>query len=145
MKIDFKILFFISVRTCVALIFIYASIDKIVNPAEFSEIIYNYHLVPEFANNFFSLWLPWLEFVCGIFLLFGIWELASVSLITALMFLFISAMCINMVRGIDISCGCFTTHDTVIKSVFSYLIRDIIILILVSATWFISLKKNYNI
>lgn len=145
MKVDSKNLFFISVRTCVAIIFISASIDKIVNPAEFSEIIYNYRLVPEFANNLFSLWLPWLEFVCGILLLFGIWELASISLITALMFLFISAICANMVRGIDISCGCFSTYDTAIKSVFYYLTRDIIILILVSVTWFISFKKNYNI
>jgi len=142
MKIDFKNLFFISLRTCVAIIFIYASIDKIVNPAEFSEIVYNYRLVPVFANNLFSLWLPWLEFVCGIFLLFGIWELASISLIAVLMLIFLSAICANMVRGIDIVCGCFVTHDKVIKSVFSYIIRDIVIFILVAAVCLVSFKKN---
>ena len=52
-------------------IFLYASIDKIIHPRAFAEIIFNYHLLPDQLINVMALILPWLEGLLAVFLLLG--------------------------------------------------------------------------
>ncbi len=47
-------------------VFVYASIDKVLHPAAFAEVIYNYQIVPEIFINLVALILPWLEALIGI-------------------------------------------------------------------------------
>jgi len=91
----------------VGFIFIYASIDKIAAPAYFAGMIQNYQLIPDLFINFAAIVLPWLELLCGMLLLIGIWHRSAALLITILMVVFIIAISSAIFRGLDIECGCF--------------------------------------
>ena len=97
-------------RIILGCVFIYASFDKIRHPDLFAEVVYNYQLLPDAAVNLVAIWLPWLELVSGVLLLFGIWSQGSIFVISGLMLVFLSAMGINLARGLDIHCGCFSTQ-----------------------------------
>ena len=110
-------------------VFLWAGGTKIVNPHDFANIIANYQLLPDFAVNITAVWLPWIEVLCGILLISGIWVEGSLIVINALLIVFIVALISNWVRGIDVDCGCFAVD--VEKGESNYLfdiIRDIILL-----------------
>ena len=64
--------FLFLVRIILAFIFIYAGMQKIVDPDAFAISISNYRLLPISALNFFAITLPWIEIIAGILLMFGI-------------------------------------------------------------------------
>ncbi|AFH49481.1 DoxX family protein [Ignavibacterium album JCM 16511] len=94
-------------RIVIAIVFIYAGAEKISDPKSFSQAIYNYRLLPIESINFFAIILPWIELLSGILLLFGISVRENASVIGLLLFVFIIAVAISMIRGLDIECGCF--------------------------------------
>jgi len=63
----------IGSRWFLGIIFIWASIDKIVHPQGFARIIFNYQILPVQLVNITAIFLPWLELVAGICLITGIW------------------------------------------------------------------------
>ncbi len=89
-------------------IFVYASYDKIIHPAPFAEIVYNYQILPDVLVNLVSLFLPWLELLVGLSLILGIWLPGAVLICNLLLLAFFSTLVFNMARGLDIDCGCFT-------------------------------------
>ncbi len=97
-------------RIILALVFIYAGIEKISNPKDFAQAIANYKLLPISFVNLFALILPWLELISGILLLFGVAVKENSFVITFLLGIFIVAIIISLFRGLDISCGCFGTN-----------------------------------
>jgi uncharacterized membrane protein YphA (DoxX/SURF4 family) len=116
-------LFALICRLTLAIIFFYAGIEKIINPQEFAVAIYNYQLLPDFVINVLVVVLPWLEVIIAISLVIGIYSQGA-ALISALLFLiFAMALTINLVRGLDISCGCFGTSSGNIN--WFYLVRDL--------------------
>jgi len=96
-------------RVIVAFVFILAGIEKISNPANFSDSIDNYRLLPLFTINFFAIVLPWIELISGILLLFGILVKENSYLISIMLIVFIIAISISLMRGLNIDCGCFGT------------------------------------
>lgn len=110
-------------RIVLGCVFIYASLDKIIHPDFFAEAVYNYQLSPEVAVNLVAIWLPWLEFWCGVLLVLGLWVSGSILILSGLLLVFLSAMGINLARGLDIHCGCFTTRGTHSMTIFT-LFRD---------------------
>jgi putative oxidoreductase len=96
-------------RLYVGCFFIYASMSKIPYPAQFAEATANYRLVPYWFLNLGAVILPWIEFVCGLFLVIGFMSRASVILIGCMLILFNIMVLINMVWGAPISCGCYDT------------------------------------
>ncbi len=112
------------VRLAVGIIFIYASLDKISDPAQFARIMYNYHLLPGALINIFALALPWTEIICGILLILGVYKEGSIILINLMVLVFIVAIGINLFRGINLECGCFSVSSKAKESAISLLIRD---------------------
>ena len=98
-------------RLFVGGVFIYASLDKILQPDQFARIIFNYHLVPAPLINITALVLPWVEFGAGLLLVFGIWPRAAGQVLTGLIVVFLVALSINWLRGVDLECGCFTVSS----------------------------------
>jgi uncharacterized membrane protein YphA (DoxX/SURF4 family) len=120
---------------------IYASLDKIANPDQFARIVYNYRILPEFLINIYAVTLPWVELVTGLFLIFGI-VLESTSLLASFLFVvFIIAISINLFRGIDLNCGCFSTDPAGKKEGANLLINDFIYLFLGMMIFFF--HKNF--
>lgn len=63
---DFVRLFFIGARIFLGLVFVVASVDKIIHPKAFAEIIYNYQILPGSLINLTAIILPWLELLLGL-------------------------------------------------------------------------------
>ena len=94
-------------RLTLAIIFFYAGIEKIINSGAFAVAIYNYQLLPDCAINLSAIFLPWLEVLIAISLVSGIFKRGAALLSSLLFLTFATALTINLVRGLDISCGCF--------------------------------------
>lgn len=97
----------IRVQLALGAIFIVAAIPKIADPPSFAHMIYNYRILPAGLINISSLVMPWVELLCGMALVLGVWRRAALSIITILLVLFIVAISINLARGNAIDCGCF--------------------------------------
>ena len=110
-------------------IFIYASLDKIAQPLQFAKIIENYKILPLALNTLPALVLPWLEFLAGFCLVAGLWKRSAAMLLTFLLFLFILALGFNAFRGINMSCGCFSTSARDTENVYVLILRDLLILL----------------
>ena len=100
-------------RIILGIIFIYASYDKILDPAGFSKNIHNFHVTPIAIENILALVIPWLELIIGIFLIFGLFLDGTINITIALLILFIIVLSQAVFRGIDVHCGCFKTEADV--------------------------------
>ena len=94
-------------RVILGVILIYASIDKIVNPAEFAKAIGNYNVLPFGLENLLGIVLPVLELLVGTCLVLGIMIDGAAIIAAGMMVVFIIALSQALFRGIDINCGCF--------------------------------------
>lgn len=109
-------------RLALGIIFLYAGIEKIIAPREFAVAIYNYRLLPDWPVNMLAVILPWLELSVAACLISGIY-VRGAALLSALLFLiFAVALATNLIRGLDISCGCFGGSGGNIN--WLYLLRD---------------------
>jgi uncharacterized membrane protein YphA (DoxX/SURF4 family) len=111
-------------------LFIYASIDKIVHPHAFAKIIHNYRMVPDIFIYIMAIILPWVEMMAGLCAVSGIFRRSAAIILSALLGVFAIAISINLIRGLQFDCGCFSTVITEEGSnPVGLLIRDILILI----------------
>jgi uncharacterized membrane protein YphA (DoxX/SURF4 family) len=97
----------IRVQLALGVIFIAAALPKIVDPPSFAHMVYNYRIVPGSLVNLSALAMPWIELLCGVALVLGIWRGTARTLIAAMLVTFIIAISINLARGNAIDCGCF--------------------------------------
>ena len=112
-------------------VFIYASLDKIANPAEFAKAIGNYHVLPFGLENLLALFLPWLELITGILLIAGIMVDGATILIISMNIVFIFAISQALARGISIECGCFSVSTEGGSNIgFQTILRDFVYLIM---------------
>lgn len=109
-------------------IFIYASLDKIAHPEQFAKIVYNYKILPHSLINIFAIIIPWVELLCGLFLIAGIFVKSSSAILSLLLVSFIIALSMNFLRGLDINCGCFSTDPQRKKEGAILLLRDFVLL-----------------
>ena len=91
----------------VAAIFIYAGVLKVLDPIQLAHDINNYRILPWTLSVALAFYLPWLEILCGFALILRRLYLGGLSILTALISIFIVATIAAKIRGIDITCGCF--------------------------------------
>jgi len=99
--------FLLLIRLILGIVFVYASIDKIIDPSKFSNTIDNYHISPYVLNNLAALVIPWLELIIGLFLILGIFLNGSSFIAIILLVFFIFILVQALFRGINVNCGCF--------------------------------------
>jgi len=131
----------IVVRLVVGLTFLYASYYKIVEPGDFAKSIWYYHIVPGSLINLMAVILPWVELVCGVFLILGVVYRGSVVLVGLMTVVFILAIASAMVRGIDLDCGCFKAAESSGESIWRSLLLDVGLIILLLQLYFSRSKK----
>ena len=98
-------------RIILGLVFIVAGVEKISNPESFAISIENYKIMPVFIVNFTAIPLPWIEFITGLLLIFGVSVKENTAIINILLVVFIVLVVTALLRGLDIDCGCFGTLD----------------------------------
>jgi len=116
-------------RLVVGGVFLFAALDKLTHPAAFAQVIHHYRLVPEILLHPWAHFLPVLEIVVGAALVLGWWRRGAALLASGLTVIFMAAITAALVRGLDISCGCFHTdggHGVGLE----LLLRDIVLLLL---------------
>jgi hypothetical protein len=88
-------------------VFIYAGVLKMLDPVQFGLDIDNYKILPWFFSVRLAFYLPWLEIFCGVAIVFRFFYRGGLSILIALILVFIGATIAAKVRGLDITCGCF--------------------------------------
>jgi len=94
-------------RIVFATAFVLAGAAKMFDAAGFATVISHYQLLPAKMIYGAALILPAVELVCGLALLCGVLMRGALALLNALMAGFLAAMILSMVRGLDVTCGCF--------------------------------------
>jgi len=111
MAAAFSLLF----RILLGLIFLFAGIAKISDPVRFIFTLRQFNLFSEAVIPFMALYLPWLEFILGLFLILGLLYRASAFLLACLNTMFAIAILTVVVRGMEIDCGCFGMLADILK------------------------------
>jgi uncharacterized membrane protein YphA (DoxX/SURF4 family) len=127
MKKKRMVIFFL--RVAVGGIFFWAGVTKLVHPESFAVIVENYQVLPPLWVALVAVWLPWVELLCGLFLLIGIFVRGSALTTSVLMIIFMIMQMANLIRGLDVSCGCFSVSPEVKTSATLNFFRDLPILI----------------
>ena len=115
-------------------IFIYAGALKALDPIRFGIDIDNYKALPWAISVRFAFYLPWLEIFSGLALVFRCLYRGGLSILTALVLIFLGATVAAKVRGLDITCGCFG-HASQHWSFPQHLATDLAILAGLTALW----------
>ena len=110
------------------IIFIYSSLDKLQHPADFAQAVHNYQILPAIGVNLFAVVLPWMELICGILLVIGIYKRGSLLIINVLLTAFFAAIAVTLFRGLEIGCGCFSVSNGEDTIGVSYLLRDLVLI-----------------
>ncbi|MCX6149804.1 MAG: DoxX family membrane protein [Ignavibacteriales bacterium] len=116
-------------RLVLGFIFIYAAVEKIADPSGFADSIYNYKILPPYFINIIAIVIPWIEFIAGLFLIFGVAIKENAFIINTFLVLFLFLITISLFRGLNIDCGCFGTvggESVGIKKI----IEDVLLLLL---------------
>lgn len=120
---------YLLLRFGMGALFILDSWDKIRYPAAFAQVIQNYALLPAGMIPPVAILLPWVEALCGVSLIVGRLCLGGLAILNGLMLIFITALAINVIRGVDVACGCFSSSGSEQRGTYAwYFVRDIAIL-----------------
>jgi len=130
------------VRWILALVFLYAGIGKIINPADFAQDIDNYRILPYLLVTLMAAILPWIEVICGLLLLLGKWNLGTSFTVAGMNVVFIIAISSAMARGLDISCGCFASFGEGAKAGFPKIFEDLFLLAGSALIFFDAMKSS---
>jgi hypothetical protein len=87
-----------------------------------------------------AFYLPWLEILCGLALIFRLFYRGALSILTALVVVFLVATIAAKVRGLDITCGCFG-HASQNWSFPAHLALDLGILAALAALCYCSVAR----
>ena len=98
--------FFLIIRLLLGAMWVWASLDKIQNPAQFARDVANYHVMPFGLENLSAIVVPWLELLIGIGLIIGVMVDGAALVSLSLMLLFIVLISQAILRGFNIECGC---------------------------------------
>lgn len=94
-------------RIIVGGIFLISGLAKISDPVRFILTLREFSLFPEMIIPFTAIYLPWLEFILGLFILVGLMYRTASLLLAFLIGSFTFSILSVIVRGIEVDCGCF--------------------------------------
>src|SRR5213078_4332972 len=124
----------------IAAVFIYAGALKVLDPVQFANDIDNYKILPWTIGVGLAFYLPWLEILCGLALILRRLYLGGLSILTALVVVFLVATIAAKARGLDITCGCFG-HASQNWSFPAHLALDLGILTALAALCYCSIAR----
>ncbi len=95
-------------RVLLGVLMLWAAVSKLANPTDFLGSIYAYQLpLPRPWLQIAAVVLPWVELLCGLLLVAGLWLETALVMITGLLVVFVLATGLAWMRGLEIGCGCY--------------------------------------
>ena len=116
------------VRVALGCAFLASALPKIRQPYDFLSSVYGFELVGPKLGMVVAMTLPWMELLVGICLVGGIFVSGALLVSAAMGAMFAFVLASALYRGLDISCGCFST-STGGKISYVTLIRAVVILL----------------
>jgi putative oxidoreductase len=129
-------------RFVVGGVFIWAGLLKILDPLEFAQDIANYHVFSRDISFVIAIVLPWIEVLCGVLVILGIFRATSSLVLSGLLVAFLALITATILRGIDVECGCFGSLGRRVD--FLLLLTDSILLYLTMNIFVSSLKEKHE-
>jgi hypothetical protein len=132
-------------------VFLVAGLLKVGDPAAFQEDILAYRLTDNLVfTGILALYLPWLEIFCGVTALLAPllpvgkgrgFEIPAILILEALMLAFALGYVTTVLRGIDVSCGCFGEISEGWPQ-WLVIMRDLVLLLMGAALLALRLEKK---
>ena len=122
-------------------VFIYAGVLKAFDPVQFASDIDNYKILPWPVSVALAFYLPWLEILCALGLVFRFLYRGALVILSTSIVIFTLATIAAKVRGLDITCGCFG-HASQHWSFPSHLVTNLAILAALLALLFKVASQN---
>ena len=125
-------------RWALGVIFVYAAWSKIWNPQLFAEEISYYHMLTMQQVNWMAIFLPWLEMICGLALIFGITRRGATILVIGMLIAFTYAIGHAVHEGRDIQCGCFGHGESAERVGYLTIGRDLVMIVAAVTVFFLN-------
>ena len=116
-------------------VFVYAGGLKVRDPLQFANDLSNYRIIPWPVGVRLAFYLPWLEILCGLALIFHRLFAGALTITGTLMFTFIGATIWAKIQGIDVACGCFGTASSNLTLTWHLVLNSSILAVLIFL-WF---------
>jgi uncharacterized membrane protein YphA (DoxX/SURF4 family) len=125
----------LACRLLIGFTLIYASLDKVSHSERFVQIVRGYELLPGSLVRPFALAMPWGEIAIGAALILGVFTRVVALASAALFGVFAAAVASALLRGLEISCGCFTTRAGAEPVGWATISRSLFFLLLSVLVW----------
>ncbi len=112
-------------RVALATVFVFAGALKALDPAAFAQAVFHYRLLPYAAAAALALYLPWLEMVAGLGVIWAATRLGALNLLVGMSLVFAAAILSALWRHLDIACGCFGSGPVGSTALIVSLIRSL--------------------
>ena len=109
--------------------FLYSAWSKIQDPGMFQVMVDNYRMLPACVTALFAVTMSMAELLVGAMFIFSKWTREAAFATAVMLVMFIIALAQAQVRGLDISCGCFSEEEKNPHEVLFALVRDVALLV----------------
>jgi len=123
-----------------AALFGFASLHKIVDPVPFAGLIAKNDYVPFPLIGPLSIWLPCFEIALALGLLLPKAQKAALILAAFLLAFFAAIIALNLLRGLEVPCGCFSNQDQ--PATWWSVARNLLLILLAAMAVFLKKKKS---
>ncbi|MBA3961953.1 MAG: hypothetical protein H0X40_08635 [Chthoniobacterales bacterium] len=120
----------------VGAVFVFTGVLKARNPLLFASDVSNYAVISWPLGVRVAFFLPWLEIVTGVALIFQRLFAGAIALTIAMILVFIGVTIWARAHGIDVSCGCFGTVSSNLTLTWHFVLNGALFLALL-ALWFL--------
>ena len=121
-------------------LFLYSAWGKILDPGAFQTAVDNYRMLPAGVTAIFAATMSMAELLVGAMFIFSKWTREAAFATAVMLVMFIIALAQAQIRGLDISCGCFSEEEKEPHAVLFALVRDV--LLAVPTVWLLVKGKR---
>ena len=114
-----------ALRIGLGVMFLYSAWGKILDPGAFQTAVDNYRMLPSAVTALFAATMSMAELLVGAMFIFSKWTREAAFATAVMLAMFIIALAQAQIRGLDISCGCFSEEEKNPHEVLFALVRDL--------------------
>ena len=118
-----------TLRLGLGVMFLYSAWGKIEDPGMFQTMVDNYRMLPAGVTALFAVTMSTAELLVGVMFLFTKWTREAAFATAVMLAMFIVALTQAQIRGLDISCGCFSESEKNPHEVLYALVRDVLLIV----------------